>query len=74
MKLYTMPVAPNPTKVRLYVAEKIAAGSDIAVTGTTGPAAPRARSSRCGVIADKGARVRQNNRSYIGSPKYGFRT
>jgi len=45
MKLYIMPVAPNPTKVRLYVAEKIAAGSEIAVTRTTGPAAPRARSS-----------------------------
>jgi glutathione S-transferase len=27
-----MPVAPNPTKVRLYVAEKIAAGSEIDVT------------------------------------------
>ena len=32
MNLYIMPVAPNPTKVRLYVAEKIAAGSEIDVT------------------------------------------
>ena len=31
MKLYYFPVAPNPTKVRLYVAEKEAAGGGIAV-------------------------------------------
>ncbi len=29
MKLYGFPVAPNPTKVRLYLAEKAAAGSPI---------------------------------------------
>ena len=29
MKLYTFPVAPNPTKVRLYLAEKAAAGCRI---------------------------------------------
>ena len=29
MKLYTFPVAPNPTKVRLYLAEKAAAGCAI---------------------------------------------
>jgi glutathione S-transferase len=29
VKLYFFPVAPNPTKVRLYVAEKRAAGTDI---------------------------------------------
>ena len=34
MNLYIMPVAPNPTKVRLYVAEKIAAGAEIDVTET----------------------------------------
>jgi glutathione S-transferase len=32
MKLYVMPVAPNPTRVRLYVAEKNAAGARIDVT------------------------------------------
>lgn len=32
MKLYVTPVAPNPTRVRLYVAEKNAAGADIDVT------------------------------------------
>ncbi len=32
MNLYIVPVAPNPTKVRLYVAEKIAAGAEIDVT------------------------------------------
>jgi glutathione S-transferase len=31
MKLYYFPVAPNPTKVRLYVAEKRAAGGTIAL-------------------------------------------
>ena len=29
MKLFFFPVAPNPTKVRLYLAEKRAAGCDI---------------------------------------------
>ncbi|MFM7735352.1 MAG: glutathione S-transferase family protein [Alphaproteobacteria bacterium] len=29
MKLYAFPVAPNPTKVRLYLAEKAAAGTTI---------------------------------------------
>lgn len=29
MKLYSFPVAPNPTKVRLYLAEKAAAGTSI---------------------------------------------
>lgn len=31
MKLYTFPIAPNPTKVRLYLAEKEAAGCAIPV-------------------------------------------
>jgi len=31
MKLYVFPVAPNPTKVRLYVAEKRAAGAHLDV-------------------------------------------
>ena len=31
MKLYVFPVAPNPTKVRLYVAEKRAAGAPLDV-------------------------------------------
>jgi glutathione S-transferase len=31
MKLYFFPIAPNPTKVRLYLAEKKAAGSDLGV-------------------------------------------
>jgi glutathione S-transferase len=31
MKLYVFPYAPNPTKVRLYLAEKRAAGSDLDV-------------------------------------------
>lgn len=31
MKLYTFPVAPNPTKVRLYLAEKQAAGCTIPI-------------------------------------------
>lgn len=31
MKLYYFPVAPNPTKVRLYLAEKGVAGGDLAV-------------------------------------------
>ena len=29
MKLYVTPVAPNPTRVRLYVAEKMAGGVDM---------------------------------------------
>ena len=29
MKLYFFPIAPNPTRVRLYVAEKRAAGATI---------------------------------------------
>ncbi len=28
MRLYVFPVAPNPTKVRLYLAEKAAGGAD----------------------------------------------
>lgn len=32
MKLYAFPVAPNPTKVRLYLAEKAAAGAAIPIT------------------------------------------
>ncbi len=32
MKLYVTPVAPNPTRVRLYVAEKIAAGAEMDLT------------------------------------------
>ena len=32
MKLYFFPVAPNPTKVRLYLAEKAAAGTEIELT------------------------------------------
>ncbi len=32
MKLYFFPVAPNPTKVRLYLAEKSAGGAEIALT------------------------------------------
>jgi glutathione S-transferase len=31
MKLYTFPVAPNPTKVNLYLAEKAAGGAEIAI-------------------------------------------
>lgn len=31
MKLYVFPVAPNPTKVRLYVAEKRAGGAELPV-------------------------------------------
>lgn len=31
MKLYAFPVAPNPTRVRLYLAEKAAAGAPIAL-------------------------------------------
>jgi len=33
MKLYWFQVAPNPTKVRLYIAEKIAAGAAIELEG-----------------------------------------
>lgn len=32
MKLYVTPVAPNPTRVRLYVAEKTAAGAEMDLT------------------------------------------
>ncbi len=32
MKLYCMEVAPNPTKVRLYIAEKVAGGAPIDIT------------------------------------------
>lgn len=35
MKLYTFMVAPNPTKVRLYLAEKRAAGADIELEEVT---------------------------------------
>ena len=35
MKLYCVPVAPNPTKVRLYIAEKIAGGAPINLTEVT---------------------------------------
>ena len=31
MRLYVFPVAPNPTKVRLYLAEKRAAGARLDV-------------------------------------------
>lgn len=31
MKLYMFPVAPNPTRVRLYIAEKVDAGADFDV-------------------------------------------
>jgi glutathione S-transferase len=31
MKLYFFPIAPNPTKVRLYIAEKVAAGAPLEV-------------------------------------------
>lgn len=43
MKLYYFPVAPNPTKVRLYLAEKAAAGADTGVELV--PVDPRARES-----------------------------
>jgi len=32
VKLYFFPIAPNPTKVRLYLAEKAAAGTEIELT------------------------------------------
>ncbi len=35
MKLYIFPVAPNPTKVRLYLAEKSAGGAEISLTEVT---------------------------------------
>ena len=35
MKLYVFPVAPNPTKVRLYLAEKAAGGGEIGLTEVT---------------------------------------
>lgn len=35
MKLYAFPVAPNPTKVRLYLAEKAAAGGRIEIEEVT---------------------------------------
>ncbi len=31
MKLYMVPAAPNPTKVRLYIAEKTAAGAELPI-------------------------------------------
>ena len=31
MKLYTVPLAPNPTKVMLYIAERAAAGADLPI-------------------------------------------
>jgi len=31
MKLYFFPIAPNPTKVRLHIAEKVAAGAPLEV-------------------------------------------
>ncbi|MBT5332725.1 MAG: glutathione S-transferase family protein, partial [Gammaproteobacteria bacterium] len=31
MKLYTVPAAPNPTKVMLYIAEREAAGLDMGI-------------------------------------------
>ena len=31
MKLYMFPVAPNPTRVRLYLAEKADAGTEIPI-------------------------------------------
>jgi glutathione S-transferase len=35
MKLYVFPIAPNPTKVRLYLAEKAAGGARIDLTEVT---------------------------------------
>jgi len=35
VKLYCFPIAPNPTKVRLYLAEKRAGGAEIDVTEVT---------------------------------------
>ena len=35
MKLYCIPVALNPTKVRLYIAEKIRGGASIDITEVT---------------------------------------
>ena len=35
MKLYVFPIAPNPTKVRLYLAEKAAAGAKIELAEVT---------------------------------------
>ncbi|NNL66850.1 MAG: glutathione S-transferase family protein, partial [Myxococcales bacterium] len=35
MKAYVFPVAPNPTKLRLYLAEKAAAGSEIPIEQVT---------------------------------------
>jgi len=35
MKLYVFPVAPNPTKVRLYLAEKAAGGATIDLSQVT---------------------------------------
>lgn len=35
MKLYMFPVAPNPTRVRLYLAEKAAGGSEIPIEQVT---------------------------------------
>ncbi len=35
MRLYVFPVAPNPTKVRLYLAEKAAGGAQIELEQVT---------------------------------------
>lgn len=35
MKLYTVPLAPNPTKVMLYIAERAAAGTALPIEQTT---------------------------------------
>jgi glutathione S-transferase len=35
MKLYCVAVAPNPTKVRLYIAEKVAGGAPVDITEVT---------------------------------------
>lgn len=35
MNLYVFPIAPNPTKVRLYLAEKAAGGAEIPITEVT---------------------------------------
>lgn len=59
MRLYFFPVAPNPTKVRLYLAEKIAAGATVEVeqvqvdfrTGEQNTDAFRARSPMARVPA-----------------------
>jgi glutathione S-transferase len=45
MKLFTFPVAPNPTKVRLYLAEKAAAGGRIPLEQVTVSLIERAQRS-----------------------------